>query len=183
MGAQRWCERISVFDGEIMPFCLAADGFRACAVEDLAADGAFGLLGTEGSCSQSVSSDRLVTADRSFDLRTPAIAGRHFPLHPTHSLDRRDMTVSLSGKTGIRLFHRVGSRWNDDGSIGAVLPDGFVGRVAVIGNAPQFGAQCHERALLRSIPQAMFPQRSSSRPKSHMWNGPLGKIFPRAFPK
>lgn len=72
----RWCSD-NGFSGfrsliaRLCRFCLAADGFRAStiehAIEDLPADAGFGLLGSEGACSQSVSDDRLVAADRSFD--------------------------------------------------------------------------------------------------------------------
>lgn len=118
-------------------FCLAADGFRACAVkhaiEDLAADGNCGLLGTEGACPQSVSDDRLVAADRSFDQRPLAVAGGRLPLHPPLGPDRGDVPVALVVDVCVRASDRVGARENDDGSTGAVPADGIVGRVAVIG--------------------------------------------------
>ena len=113
------------------------DGFRACAcqrgIEDSAADGDLCLLGAERPRPQPSPDDGLVSTDRGLDQRPFAITRDGLPFHPAVCGDRRDMVVSLTGGVGVRPFHRVGARRNDDHGANAVTGDGVVHRVAVIG--------------------------------------------------
>lgn len=77
--------------------------------------------------------DGLASADGSFDQRSLAVTGDGLSFRPAVRVDRRDMTISLTGGIGVRPFHGGGARRNDNHSIGAVLDDGVVGRFAVIG--------------------------------------------------
>lgn len=70
--------------------------------------------------------------DRALNQRPFAITRDGLPFHPTVCGDRRNMTVSLTVGVGVRPFHRVGARRNDDHGANAVTGDGVVDRVAVI---------------------------------------------------
>ncbi|TCN35399.1 hypothetical protein EV665_1289 [Shinella granuli] len=147
------------------PLCvsgLAADGFRACtsehAIENGSADGNFRLLCAERSSAQAVSYDRFVATDGGLDQRTLAIASRSLPIHSAMRLDRRDMTIPLTGNLCIRAADRVGPRWNDDGSIGAV-PTPSVSEPMLA--SPLFGAVAG-RTLLPTSGWSRLPDRNSA---------------------
>lgn len=114
----------------------APDGFRAHtrqhSIESSAADGDFCLLRSEQARPQPVSDHRLITTDRGLDQGSLAVVGSSLPFHPPIGVDRRDMTVSLTGKIGVWPFRRVGAWRNDHRSTRAMLGDGVISWVAVI---------------------------------------------------
>jgi hypothetical protein len=78
------------------------------------------------------------------DPRPLAIAGGGLPRHPAVRVDRRDMTISLTGVLDISSFHGVGARRNDDRSTGAVVSYGIVSRFSVKGTV---GSELTDRAV------------------------------------
>ena len=115
---------------------------------------------------QPVSDDRFVTTDRGLDQGSFSVAGRDLPLHSAISVDRRNVSVSLARRIGVRPFHRIGAWRNDHDSTGTVPGDGVIGRIAVIGAIGRELATA--RRALRRLPGRQclrcHPKRQTSAP-------------------
>jgi hypothetical protein len=114
---------------------LAYDSNSSCSdpIEDGTTDGDCRFLGPERSCPQSVTDDGFVAADRGLNERALAVAGRSLPFHPAVFLDRRDMPVPLAERFGICPLDCVCTRRYDDRCTAAMVGDGPLGWLAVIG--------------------------------------------------
>ena len=113
-----------------------------------------------------MSDDRFVTTDRGLDQGSFSVAGRDLPLHSAISVDRRNVSVSLARRIGVRPFHRIGAWRNDHDSTGTVPGDGVIGRIAVIGAIGRELATA--RRALRRLPGRQclrcHPKRQTSAP-------------------
>jgi hypothetical protein len=72
---------------------------RQHAVQDRHANRTFILLGSEAACPQPRSDRRLVATYRRFDQRTLAIAGRRLPGQSSADGDRRQMPITMCGRS------------------------------------------------------------------------------------
>jgi len=79
-----------------------------------------------------VSDDRFIATDRGLDQRSLAVLGSSLPFHPPIGVDRRDITVSLTGEIGVWPFRRIGAWRNDHRSTRAMLGDGANGVVDLV---------------------------------------------------
>jgi hypothetical protein len=97
-------------------YARATDGSRASGrqhpVQDHHANRTFSLLGGEAACPQPRSDQRLVATHRRFNLRTLATAGRRLPGQSSAVGDRRQMPVTLYGRSWFGAWYSGRARWD-----------------------------------------------------------------------
>ena len=114
----------------------ATDGSRASGrqhpVQDRHANRTFILLGSEAACPQPRSDQRLVATHRRFNQRTLAIAGRRLPGQSSAVGDRRQMPITLCGRSRFGAGYSGRARRDHHLDAIAVRRDCLVGGGAVI---------------------------------------------------
>lgn len=145
----------------------AADGLRACArrhtIENGTADGDLGLLSRKRARPKAPADQSFVAPDGSLDQGTPAIAGGSLPFQPSVSGDGPDVTIPLTGWSGVITLHSRDPWRNDNPCGGAAFQDGAVGWVAIIGSVRRelvdlCGDPVKQRPHLRGIVRILIGQ-------------------------